>query len=193
MRVRIWFLGFLILFLTFPHKLGGIRNNILEFGSHLTGLGRACIDRTQNMRKIMKSIWVMNKSLYGVFIDEIIPLNTHTRHVKPSPKIWFKTEHLENLGFSGLGLRVLLVTSWERNCSIENFSWIFKIIKFKLGSIWRDEKNPEIISKMEKIDFSAKFAWKLKFHKNRGKFELRHLFWVSINSIRSIKFFILYF
>ena len=29
---------------------------------------------------------------------------------------------------------------------------------------------------MEKIVFSAKFAWKLKFHENRGKFELKQLF-----------------
>jgi hypothetical protein len=43
---------------------------------------------------------------------------------------------------------------------------------------------------MEKIDFLAKFAWKLKFHKNRGKFELGHLFWVEINSIIGIKLWI---
>ena len=41
---------------------------------------------------------------------------------------------------------------------------------------------------MEKIDFSAKFAWKVKFHENRGKFELRHMNWVVINSIGGIKF-----
>ena len=46
---------------------------------------------------------------------------------------------------------------------------------------------------MEKIDFLAKFAWKLKFHENRGKFELRHLFWVEIKYIRGIKFVIFYF
>ena len=34
---------------------------------------------------------------------------------------------------------------------------------------------------MEKIDFSAKFDWKLKFHENRGKFEQRHMIWVEIN------------
>ena len=44
---------------------------------------------------------------------------------------------------------------------------------------------------MEKIDFSAKFAWKLKFHENRGKYELKHLFWVAIKYIRGIKFWIL--
>ena len=44
---------------------------------------------------------------------------------------------------------------------------------------------------MEKIDFSAKFAWKLSFCKNRGKFELTQCFYVSINSIRGIKICIL--
>ena len=66
-------------------------------------------------------------------------------------------------------------------------------LKVELGSIRRDEQKPKIISKMEKIDFSAKFAWKLKFHENRVKFELRHLFWVDINSIWGIKLWILDF
>ena len=44
---------------------------------------------------------------------------------------------------------------------------------------------------MEKIDFSAKFAWKLKFHENQGKFELKLFLWDVINSIRDIKIFIL--
>ena len=38
------------------------------------------------------------------------------------------------------------------------------------------EQNPEIVSKTEKIDFSAKFAWKLKFHGNQGKFSLTQWF-----------------
>ena len=46
---------------------------------------------------------------------------------------------------------------------------------------------------MEKIDFSAKFAWKLKFFENRGNFELKLSFWATINSIRGIKFFNFYF
>ena len=44
---------------------------------------------------------------------------------------------------------------------------------------------------MEKIDFSAKFAWKLKFHGNQSKFTIKQWFQVSINSIMGIKFFIL--
>ena len=44
---------------------------------------------------------------------------------------------------------------------------------------------------MQKTVFSAKFAWKLKFHENRGKFALKHLFWVAIKSISGMKFWIL--
>ena len=39
-----------------------------------------------------------------------------------------------------------------------------------------DEQNPKIVLKMEKIGFPAKFAWKLKFQENRGKFTLKHWF-----------------
>ena len=41
---------------------------------------------------------------------------------------------------------------------------------------------------MEEIEFSAKFAKKMKFHKNRGSFELKLNIWDDINSIRGIKF-----
>ena len=68
-----------------------------------------------------------------------------------------------------------------------------EICKVQLGSILIYEQNIEIVSKMEKIDFSAKLAWKLKFHENLGKFELKQLFWVAIKSIRVIKYFILDF
>ena len=68
MRLRKWFLIFWIIFLGFPDILGGVRNKIPEFGSHLTQLGRACVDQTQNLRKNMKSTWVMNKSLCGCFL-----------------------------------------------------------------------------------------------------------------------------
>ena len=44
---------------------------------------------------------------------------------------------------------------------------------------------------MDKIDFSAKFAWRLKFHENLGKFELKQFFWVAIKYIRGIKLWIL--
>ena len=35
------------------------------------------------------------------------------------------------------------------------------------------EQNLEIISKMEEIKFSAIFSQKMKFHENRGSFELK--------------------
>ena len=127
MRLRILFLVLWMLFLAFPHTLGGVRNKILEFGSQWTKFGRACIDQTQNLRKSMKSTCVMNKSLFWVFINEIIPYNTHNIHIKPSPKIWFETEHFQNLGFSNPGLRVPPVTSWARNGFTEKFSWILEI------------------------------------------------------------------
>ena len=43
-----------------------------------------------------------------MFIYEMSQFNTNNRHIKPSPKIWFETEHFENLGFFralGLGFR----------------------------------------------------------------------------------------
>ena len=49
-------------------------------------------------------------------------------------------------------------------------------LKFQLEYIRSDGKNLEIIFKIEKIDFLAKFAWKLKFHGNRGKFVLTQFF-----------------
>jgi hypothetical protein len=49
--------------------------------------------------------------------------------LKSSPEIWFETEHFENLGFSGPGLRVPLVTSLEINGSREKLSWILEIWK----------------------------------------------------------------
>ena len=59
-----------------------------------------------------------------------------------------------------------------------------------MESIRRDEQNLEIVSKTEKIDFSAKFAWKLKFHGNQGKFSLTQWFYVAIKSMRGIKIWI---
>ena len=88
MRLIMWFISFWILFLGFPYILGGIGNKISKFGSHVTEFGRACIDRTQNLRKCMKSTWVMNKSLFRVFIDEMRPFNSHTIHIQPSPCSW---------------------------------------------------------------------------------------------------------
>ena len=45
---------------------------------------------------------------------------------------------------------------------------------------------------MEKIDLSTKFAWKLKFHENRGKFEIKLSYLAVIKYIRGIKFLNLY-
>ena len=46
---------------------------------------------------------------------------------------------------------------------------------------------------MEEIEFSAKFARKMKFLENQGSFELKLSFWDAINSIIGIKICILYF
>jgi hypothetical protein len=43
---------------------------------------------------------------------------------------------------------------------------------------------------MKEIEFSAKFAKKMKFLKNRGNFELKLSFWDAINSIMGIKIMI---
>ena len=48
----------------------------------------------------------------------------HNIYTKPSPKIWFKAEHFENLSFSGPGLRVPTVTSGQRIGPREKLSWI---------------------------------------------------------------------
>ena len=53
----------------------------------------------------------MNKSIFGVYFYEIIAFNTHTKHIQPSPKIWFETKDFENLVFSGPGLKVPPATS----------------------------------------------------------------------------------
>ena len=80
MKLKKWFLKLQILCLSFLYILGDIRNKIPEFGKHLTGLGRACINQTHNLRKSMKSIWIMTKSLFGVVIYDIIPYHILTRH-----------------------------------------------------------------------------------------------------------------
>ena len=72
-----WYLRLKMILLSFLYILGDIRNIIIGLGKHLTGLGRACIDRTQNLRKSMKSTWVMNKSLFGFLLikwGHIIPI-----------------------------------------------------------------------------------------------------------------------
>ena len=66
-------------------------------------------------------------------------------------------------------------------------------MEIELESILIDEQNLEIVSKTKEFEFSAKFAWKLKFFENRGKFELKFSYCAAINSIRGIKFLSLYF
>ena len=106
----------------------------------------------------------------------MMPWSTLNSHIQPSPEIWFETEHFEKLGFLVPRLKVPFITSWAWNASREKLSSILEICKVELESILRYEQNPKNISKMEKIDFSAKFAWKLKFHENRGKFTLKQWF-----------------
>ena len=43
-------------------------------------------------------------SICGDDFDEMNPWNTHTRHIQPSPKIWFETKHFEILSFRAPGL-----------------------------------------------------------------------------------------
>ena len=80
---------------------------------------------------------------------------------------------LWNFGFLDHGLKVPTITSRPRIDPTEKLSWIIEIWKVYLSSTRCDEKNPEIISKMEEIKFLAKFAEEMKFHENRGKFELK--------------------
>ena len=44
---------------------------------------------------------------------------------------------------------------------------------------------------MKEIEFSSKFAQKMKFLEKRGDFELKLSFWDAIKSIRGIKIWIL--
>lgn len=50
-----------------------------------------------------------------------------------------------------------------------------------------DEKNTEIVLKMEEIEYSAKLSRKMKFHENQGSFELKFSIRDAIKSIIAIK------
>ena len=126
MRLIQWFHDWWKNFLGFPDILGGNRNKLPEFGGHQTEFGGACIVQTQDLRKSIFFIWIMNKSIYKMFLEEIGPWSTFTSHNQPSPEIWFKIEHFEILSFSGLRLKVLSITSWDWNGSRSKLSWILE-------------------------------------------------------------------
>ena len=75
-----------------------------------------------------------------MFIHDIIPYNTHTKHIQPSSKIWFETEHFENLGFLGPRLRFSPVTSRAKHRSREKLSWIFEILKLDYDPFYNMKK-----------------------------------------------------
>ena len=86
-------------FYSFPNILGRNRVKIPEFGGHRIEFGGACIVWTQDSRRNIFFTWIMNKSVYKRFIDEIRPLSILTGHKKPSLEIWFETDHFEILSF----------------------------------------------------------------------------------------------
>jgi hypothetical protein len=97
------------------------------------------------------------------------------------------SEHYEILSFSDQGLRVPTITLGPRIDSREKLTWIIEILKVYLAYTQCDEQNPEIVSKTEEIKFSAKIVKKMKFHENRGDFELKLSIRVEISSIRVVK------
>ena len=107
-----WFLDRWVYFLGFPDILQEIRNKIHELGIHQTELGRVCLRQTQNSRKSMYITWVMNKSVCEGSLDEMRLWSTFIGHIKPSPEIWFETEHFEILSFQTSGSVSGLFTSW---------------------------------------------------------------------------------
>ena len=145
MRLKKWFLELWILFWGFLDILGEVGNKIPELGSNLTEFGRACICTAQNLRKWIYLTWNMNKSPYERFHCEV------------------------PLSFLGPGLRVPHISSWNWNRSRAKISWILEIFNVGLESIWGDESNPEIISKMEKFGFSANFPHNWVFAKIKKK------------------------
>ena len=135
------FLEFWMHFIGFPNILGDVGNKIPQLGSHRTEFGRACICSAQNLRKWIYLTWNMNKSLCERFLGEIRPWITFNSHKKPSPKIWFETEHFEILSFSSLGLRVPPLTSWDWNGSRAQISLIGGILQVYFLTIQGYEQN----------------------------------------------------
>jgi hypothetical protein len=66
----------------------------------------------------------MNNYICGVFSDKISPYNIHNSHKKHSLKVFFETDHFEDLSFSGPGLRVPSVTFRSRTDPREKLSCI---------------------------------------------------------------------
>ena len=93
MKLEKLFLWFWINFIGFLDILGGNRVKLLEFGGHWTEFGGACIVQTQDSRKSIFFTWIMNKSVYERFFEEIRPSSTFTIYNQPSPEICFETEH----------------------------------------------------------------------------------------------------
>ena len=57
-----------------------------------------------------------------------MPWNTHTRHIKHFPEIWFETEHFEILVFLGSGFHL---SPLEIEMALEkNYHGFFKLGKF---------------------------------------------------------------
>jgi hypothetical protein len=79
------------------------------------------------------------------------------------------------------------VTSGPRIDPRKKWSWIIEICKVYLESTWCDEQNLEIVSKAEEMKFSTKFPQKMKFHENRGNFELKLSINTVIKLIRGVK------
>ena len=116
----------------------------------------------------LKKKWIyltsnMNKSLCERFLGEIMPWSTFNIHKKPSPKICFETKNFEILSLSGPRLRVSPITSWAWNGYRAQILWILGFLQVYLDSIRGYEQNLEIVSKMEKLGFSANFAQNLVF------------------------------
>ena len=69
LKMRKWFIWLWMNFTGFLDILGGNRVKLLEFGGHQTEFGRTCIVRTQDSRKSIFFPWIMNKSVYKMFLD----------------------------------------------------------------------------------------------------------------------------
>ena len=74
-----------------------------------------------------------------------------------------------------------------KNWSQRNVLCIIKIWKVYLASNQCDEQNPKKNSKSKEIKFLAKFAQGMKFHENRGNFELKINIRDVIKSIMHIR------
>ena len=81
--------------------------------------------------------------------------------------------NLEFFFFSDQGLRVPTIKSRWTIGPRGNLSWIIETCKVYLSSNQCKKQNPKIVLKTKEIQFSSKFAQKMKFHENRGSFELK--------------------